>query len=177
MASARWVNTPARCWRYSAVPRLSLIGLAAWLATSPASANWLRVAGLPASHLAASGQSSGVGATAASATRACSILSPAAFSSTQAAAPDHGDIHFVARNESQVGRARVLGRGGKFERGQNFAAAQHVSARRVQNSATAHAAAPLGPAMWHIASRAISEGIESAAGDELHRLPPMLARL
>src|SRR5205807_9963516 len=47
----------------------------------------------------------------------------------------------------------------------------------VQNCSTLISRWPFGPAVTHVTPCAMRAGIVSAAGDELHRLPPTLARL
>ena len=74
VSMARRVSTSQRCLRYSMVPRISVIGLAASLAMPDAIRTVSSVAGFPATALPASSTNRGVGATDASVTLADAML-------------------------------------------------------------------------------------------------------
>ena len=176
-SSARRVSTAHRCRRYSAVPRMSVMGRGGsrWRCRGRARCS-PALTGLPASASPASRTNSGVGATAARAMRAerkCAV-----FEDDRDARAGDRDIHFIARDEPQVARA-----GTRPRRRQDGArpatrrAARTVWPGAVQNSSTGSFARPAGPgdaATWR--RSAISSGIASALGAALHRLPPIEAR-
>src|SRR5271157_5781381 len=176
-ARVRRVRTPTRCRRNSAVPLMSLIGEATFLANSPARSKVLSVAGFPASHWLASAAKSGVGATAARPIRACSIVVPSALSLTHDPAPATAmSISFRGMNRSYA--EPLKGTCGAKRIDANISPFwSTLQPGAVQKDSAGTSRHPFGPAITHCAPKAISAGIVSAAGEELQRLPPTLARL
>ncbi len=89
----------------------------------------------------------------------------------------HGDVHLVAGDEALPGGAAVRRGRREVQRDDELARLQHVAAgARVEVLDRDAAASPLGPAMLAVPCSTIMAGTESAAGPELQRLPPRLAR-
>ena len=162
--------------RYSMVPRLSSIG---WQAARAAASSFCSAASstlLPISAAAASAHQQR--ARRHRAERHARGRARAAGIERQAhAAADHGDVHLRARDEAQVGVARARRPGRQQERGDDLALGQRQLARRQHDVLDRHArAGPWGRRSTAFAPAAISAGTLSAAGEPLHRLPPMVAR-
>ena len=105
-ASVRLTSTPTRCVRYSAVPRMSLIGVATFLASSPACGEAsLGRAACPASHSAGLvGEHRRRGDRRQGDAGRFDLVAGRVQLHPRRRA-DHGDVHFVAGNEPLVGRA------------------------------------------------------------------------
>jgi hypothetical protein len=157
------------------VPRLSSIG---WHAARAAASSFCKAASstlLPIRAAAAGATSSGRGATAPNDTRAGRALAAAVERQAHTGA-HHGDVHLRAGNKAQVGFAGARGLGRQQERGDDLALGQRQLARRQHHVLDRHLAPALGPTIDAFAPAAISAGTLSAAGEPLHRLPPMVAR-
>src|SRR5439155_21622134 len=155
---------------------MSVIGLAAaWaaLAAFAISPSF----NVPSTNAApASATNSGVGATAASAIRAAVHFVFVASKTTDTPAPATAiSISFRGMKRRYAAPELALG-GGNLRLTKNSPLLSAFLPGPVQNFSTGSSRVPDGPAMTHTHSSTIIGGIESAAGDELHRLPPSVAR-
>src|SRR5215471_16702165 len=163
--------------RNSVVPRMSLIGDATLRANSPARTNVSSDAGLPASQSPASAANLGVGAIADTAIRAFRMVAPDLSSCTQEAAPATAmSISFRGMKRSYAEPLDATG-GGNTRVESNSPFRRTFWPGPMQKSSATTSRLPFGPAMMHLTPKAINGAMESPAGEELHKLPPMLARL
>ena len=120
---------------------------------------------------------SGLGATAASATRAETHFFFAASSSTDTPAPTTA-MSISLRGIKRKYAAPEFGFGGGILRVTSISPrCRQFFPGATQNCSTGTLRVPCGPAMTQIVRKAIRAGIESPAGEALHKLPPKLARL
>ena len=155
---------------------LSVIGLAAALDAAAAAAIVSSLSGCPTIASAAAETSNGVGATAPIATRA-QVTFPSPSSRSWVAALVTAMSILVAWDESAGTVRRSLqpeqGNAGRWQTRRRPA---RFRPGAVQKSSTATVRRPFGPAISTCASSTINDGMPSAAGEELHRLPPSEAR-
>ena len=153
---------------------MSSIGLAAAREAAAAASIVVSLSGCPTSAAAASATSSGVGATAPIATRA-HATEPFSIRSCVAALVTAMSISLRGMKRRKRAPLPAAG-GGKRSETTNSPASSTLRPGAVQKSSTATLRRPFGPAISTVASSTISVGMPSAAGEELHRFPPRLAR-
>ena len=131
--------------RNSAVPRMSLMGLAAFAASAPARAKCLVGGSLPREPAAGFGREYRRG-------RDGGQAHAGLFDGFQVGVKPHprrragdGDVHLVSRDESLVGRAAARSWRREDDRGQDLVALEHVSTRRDAKVLHRDLAGPLWP--------------------------------
>ena len=171
MAATRRASTPATLVRYSIVPRLSLIGLHAARAAASSFASVAvvqRVADQRVGRVLHQ-QHGRRHRTQRHTRRGADALVVQRHAD---AAADHGDIHFRARNEPQIGIAGARRPRRELELQDELVLGQRWCGRvRWESAPPAPRAVPLLPTTTAIAPAAYSAGTLSAAGEALHRLP------
>ena len=177
MAAVRRASTPATLVRYSIVPRLSLIGLQIALRRSVELGQRCVV------QLVADQRGRGVlhqqrGRRHGAERRPCAaVQTPLRVQGDADAAADHGDVHFGARDQAQIGVAGTRRGCGRWISRTNSSFASEVRPGPTGIMLRpGPRACPCAPTITAVAPAAIMAGTLSAAGEALQRLPASVAR-
>src|SRR5262245_22908085 len=156
---------------------MSVIGFAAAWAALAALAISASFSAPSTNAAPASGTKSGVGATAASTIRAAVHFVFAASRTTDTPAPATAMSISLRGMKRRYAAPELAFGGGNLRLTKNSPLPSAFLPGPVQNFSTGNSRVPPDPAITHTPSSAIIGGMESAAGEELHRLPPSVALL
>src|SRR5581483_3065853 len=175
ICAARRASTPATLIRKSLVPRLSSIGRQAALAAAASFCMAPSSTLVPTNAAAAAGTSRGRSATAPSAMRAAVHL-PLASSVRQTPQPTTAMSISVRGMNRRYASPVCAGLGGSRKEAMISPLVSDSLRGPIITSSTGISLRPFGPKTEAFAPAAIRAGTLSAAGEPLHRLPPIVAR-